>query len=249
MKTNRLFIALVLIGVLLLTSCGAAARVGELRTESQSVKLGDAKSVSVDVEFGAGVLELAGGGKNLMDADFTYNVAKIKPEVTYTDGTLVVRQPETNGFPSVLGIGGFRNEWGVRLDDKVPMNLHVGVGAGTGNLHLGSLSLTQLDVTFGAAAGTIDLGGDWTHDLAITIDAGAGDLTVRLPRDVGVRIDVDRGATWIDTIGLTQDGNIYTNAAYGVSTVTLQIDLKTGIGVVNLDVEEAAAAVESLSDR
>ena len=53
-------------------------------------------------------------------------------------------------------------------------------------------------------------------------------------------LTVDRGATWIETTGLTQDGNIYTNAAYGVSAVTLQIDLKTGIGIVNLDVEEAA---------
>jgi hypothetical protein len=58
MKINRLFIAFVLIGVLMLSSCDAAARVGELRTESQSVELGDAKSVSVDVEFGSGVLTL-----------------------------------------------------------------------------------------------------------------------------------------------------------------------------------------------
>ena len=215
-------------------------RVGELRTESKSVKLGDNKSVSVDVEFGSGVLTLTGGAENLLDADFTYNVARLKPEVEYRDGTLTVQQPETKGMPVLPGITDFRNEWGLRLDDKVPMDLRVNVGAGTSNLKLGSLSLTKLDVTLGAAAGTIDLSGDWTHDLDITIDSGAGDLTVLLPKDVGVRIDVDRGATLIDTIGLTQDGNIYTNAAYGVSEVTLQIDLKTGIGLVNLDVEEAA---------
>ena len=125
----------------------------------------------------------------MLEADFTYNVAKLKPEVEYTDGTLTVQQPKTKGMPALLGITDFRNEWGLRLDDEVPMDLSVDVGAGTSNLKLGSLSLTKLDVTLGAATGTIDLSGDWTHDLDITIDTGAGDLTVQLPKDVGVRVD------------------------------------------------------------
>jgi len=241
MKTKHLLITLVLFVALLLTGCNSQVRVGVLQNESQSVELGNAESVRVEINMGAGDLTLTGGAEKLMEADFTYNVARLKPNVDYTDGTLVVRQPEVNGFPSLLGIADFRNEWGVRLFDAVPMDLSVVMGGGTSDLQLAGLSLTKLDVTLGAAAGTIDLSGDWTHDLAITIDAGAGGLTVWLPRDVGVRVDVDRGATLINTISLTQDGNIYTNAAYGVSEVTLQIDLKTGIGVVNLDVEDAAA--------
>ncbi len=241
MKTKHQLITLVLLVALLLTGCNSQVKVGALQTESQSVELGNAESVRVEIDMGAGDLTLTGGAEKLMEADFTYNVARLKPNVDYTDGTLVVRQPEVNGFPSLLGIADFRNEWGVRLFDAVPMDLSVVMGGGTSDLQLAGLSLTKLDVTLGAAAGTIDLSGDWTHDLAITIDAGAGGLTVWLPRDVGVRVDVDRGATLINTISLTQDGNIYTNAAYGVSEVTLQIDLKTGIGVVNLDVEDAAA--------
>ena len=241
MNTKHQLITLVLLVALLLTGCNSQVKVGALQTESQSVELGNAESVRVEIDMGAGDLTLTGGAEKLMEADFTYNVARLKPNVDYTDGTLVVRQPEVNGFPSLLGIADFRNEWGVRLFDAVPMDLSVVMGGGTSDLQLAGLSLTKLDVTLGAAAGTIDLSGDWTHDLAITIDAGAGGLTVWLPRDVGVRVDVDRGATLINTISLTQDGNIYTNAAYGVSEVTLQIDLKTGIGVINLDVEDAAA--------
>jgi hypothetical protein len=36
---------------------------------------------------------------------------------------------------------------------------------------------------------------------------------------------------------LTQDGNIYTNDAYGVSEVTLHVNMTTEIGFLNLDVE------------
>ena len=44
--------------------------------------------------MGAGDLEVTGGAEKLLEADFAYNVARLKPEVQYTNGTLVVRQPE-----------------------------------------------------------------------------------------------------------------------------------------------------------
>jgi hypothetical protein len=36
---------------------------------------------------------------------------------------------------------------------------------------------------------------------------------------------------------LNRDGNIYTNDAYGVSDVTLQIDVQAGVGQIFLGVE------------
>ncbi len=205
-----------------------------MHTESQSVELGDATSVRVEINFGAGDLQLSSGAEKLMEADFTYNVAKLKPEVEYTDGTLVVRQPETKGMPTLLSITDFRNEWGLRLNDKVPMDLSVDVGAGTGDLKLTGLSLTGLNVTFGAGTYTVDLSGDWARNLDVTIDAGAAFLTVRLPKSVGVRVKVESGPHTIDATGLTKDGEFYTNAAYGVSDVTFQIDLQAGIGTITL---------------
>jgi len=234
MKTNRLLIALLLIAALLLAGCAPKARVGALQTESQSVELGDAGSVRVEINMGAGDLELTGGADKLMEADFTYNVAKIKPEVMYTDGTLVVRQPDSDGMPALPGITDFRNEWDLRLNNEVPMDLSVDMGAGTSNLQLAGLSLTGLDINLGASESTVDLTGDWAQDLDVSIDAGAASLTVRLPRDIGVRVVVDRGPTVIEASGLTKDGNVYTNAAYGVSDVTLQIELQAGIGAINL---------------
>jgi hypothetical protein len=234
-------LALVLLGALLLTGCDARARVGELRTESQTVELGDAESVRVEINFGAGNLEVTGGAEKLLEADFTYNVAKLKPVVEYVDGTLVVRQPETNGLPGLRNITDFRNEWGLRLNDQVPMNLSVDMGAGVSNLRLDGLSLNRLDVNVGAGESTVDLSGDWARDLAVNIDGGAGDIIVQLPKDVGVRVEVDRGASMVEAPGLTKDGNVYTNAAFGVSDVTLQIDLKSGIGRVNLEIGQTDA--------
>ena len=241
MKTNRLFITIGVIAALLLASCGSKARVGELRTESQSVEQGDARSVRVKIEMGAGDLSVTGGAEKLLEADFTYNVAKLKPEVVYTDGTLVVRQPDINGLPDLRGITDFRNEWGLRLSDGVPMDLSVDLGAGTSNLKLAGLSLTWLDVSLGAGVYTLDLSGDWARNLDVTINTGAAAITVRLPSQIGARVKVEPGPNMIVATGLTQDGNVYTNAAYGMSGVTMQVDMKPGIGQINLEVEQAAA--------
>jgi hypothetical protein len=242
MKTNNLTLIIVLVAALLLVGCSSRPRVGALQTESQSVELGDAKSVDVKINFGAGKLQLSGGAEKLLQADFTYNVAKLKPEVTYKNGTLVVREPETGGLPDLRGITDFRNEWGLRLNDQVPMDLSVEMGAGNSDLQLSGLSLTGLDVSLGAGIYTVDLSGDWARDLDITIDAGAANVSVRLPNEVGARVNVESGPHTIETSGLTKEGDFYTNAAYGVSDVTLRVDVQAGIGQINLVVDEAKRA-------
>jgi uncharacterized protein DUF2154 len=233
MKTTNLLIALVLFTALL-AGCSSSARVGALQTESQSVELGGAASVNVNIKLGAGNLTVTSGAEKLLQADFNYNVAELKPEVKYNDGMLSVQQPEVDGLPILQGITDFRNEWGLQLNNDAPMNLRVNMGAGNSDLQLAGLSLTGLDLTLGAGKSTVDLSGSWVHDLDITMDAGATDLSVRLPKDVGVRVKVEDGPHTIEAPDLKQDGNIYTNAAYGVSDVTLQINIKAGIGRIGL---------------
>jgi hypothetical protein len=233
MKTKNLLIALLLITGLL-SGCSSGAKVGPLESESQSVELGGLRSVNVNIDFGAGDLKVTGGASKLMQADFNYNVAELKPVVKFTDGMLFVQQPAVDGLPVLQGITDFRNEWNLHLADQVPMKLKVNMGAGNSDLKLAGLSLTGLDLTLGAGTSTVDLNDDWMRDLDVTIDAGATDLSVRLPKDIGVRVKVEDGPHTIAAPDLKQDGNIYTNDAYGVSSVTLHIDLRSGIGLIHL---------------
>jgi hypothetical protein len=238
MKSNSLWITLVLFAALLITGCASEARVGELRTESQSVELGDAESVRIEIDFGAGELMVTGGAEKLLEADFTYNVDELQPQVEYKDGILVLRQPEVRGLPALQGLTGFRNEWTLHLNEGIPTDLSVNMGAGSSDLQLAELSLTGLDIDVGAGENTIDLSGDWARDLDVTIKAGAGDISLTLPKNVGARVEVDAGVGTVEAPGLRKDGNVYTNTDYGVSDVTLYIDLEAGIGRINLEVEE-----------
>lgn len=236
-----------LTGVLLLAACGSRARIGELQSESQSVELGEAEEVRVEILFGAGELQVSGGAEELLQADFSYNVAVLKPEVEYENGTLTVRQPDTNGLPVFRDLSDFRNEWDLRLNDSVPVEMRVEVGAGKTDMQLASLNLTGLDVSLGAGETTIDLSGDWTHDLDVTIEAGAGDITVRVPSQVGVRVKVQAGIGSIVAPGFSKDGDTYTNATFGDSDVTLNIDIEAGIGQITIEVAESSSLTKGFN--
>lgn len=238
MKTKHILTVLALLIALALAGCGSRVRVGALQTESQTVELGDAESVRVEITLGAGDLTVTGGAEKLLEADFTYNVAELKPQVGYTDGVLVVRHNDTDGLPVLQNITDFRNEWDLRFDNDTPISMTVDMGAGNSELQLAGLSLTELEVKLGAGTSALDLSGDWTRDLDAAFDTGAAAVTLRLPRDVGVRVEVDRGPTAIFASGLTQDGGVYTNAAYGASDVTLNIKIEAGIGQINLEIVE-----------
>jgi len=244
MKTNRYLITILFIFATLLASCNSILRVGELQTESRSVELGDAKSVRVEVNFGAGNLDLVGGADKLLAADFKYNVARFKPDVEFTDSTLVVEQPDGIAIPLLTNVSDFRNEWNLHLSNKVPMDLSVNMGRATSNLDLSGLSLNRLEVSLGAGASVIDLNDQWKHDMDVTIDTGAADITLQLPKDVGVQVQVGSAPTIIVASGLTQEGNVYTNAAYGVSGVTMHITMEPGIGRISLEVADEAAAAQ-----
>lgn len=229
---------LLMAACLFVGSCGAQGRdVGEMRHESRSVQPEDAESVRTHLTMGAGELKVAGAADALMEADFSYNVAEWKPEVDYDvgggTGDLTVRQGSGGG--GSLG-GGARNEWDLRLNDEVPTDLIVKMGAGESDLDLDSLTLTGLDLEMGAGETTVDLTGDYDRDFDASIQGGVGEATVLVPSEVGVRARAEGGIGKINAEGFRRDGEAYVNDSYGDSEVTLNVDVQGGVGEINLEV-------------
>jgi hypothetical protein len=263
MKKKRVvLIGLLVVAVALfaVTGCNEGDRVGDLQTKSETVELGSADSASVQIEMGAGQLDVSGGAGELLEATFTYNVDELNPSATFTGGILVVKEDDVKeGIGTLFDLDDYRNDWDLRFNDGVPIEMNIDLGAGRTNLALGSLALIGLEIDAGAGvvdldlsgsrslnrlnydmgAGdiTLDLTGDWQEDLQATIQGGLGEMTLRLPSDVGVRIDVSTGIGSVATSGLTKDGDFYINDAYGESDVTMSIKIDGGVGKINLDVE------------
>jgi N-terminal domain of toast_rack, DUF2154 len=219
------------------TQGGGTPKVGKMQRESKSVDPKDAQSARAQLEMGAGELNLTGGADKLMEGDFSYNVSDWKPKVGYDvsgeKGELVVKQGSAQG----AGLSGdARNEWDVRLNDELPTDLVVRLGAGESDLDLDSLTLTGLDLRMGAGKTTVDLTGDYARDLDASIEGGVGQATILLPSEVGVKAKAEGGIGRIDAKGLKKVDGSYVNDAYGESDTNLSVDVKGGVGAINLKV-------------
>ncbi len=240
MKNMWLFVGVTAVLLLTITGCIGTFDVGPTQTESQSIELGDADAAQATIKMGVGELSINGGAANLMDANFTYNVAEWKPEVTYEirrgEGQLEVSQPEVtniNGIPN----GDINYEWDLRFANDIPLSMSVDLGAGKSDLVLGDLYLTNLNVNVGVGESTIDLTGDWRESANINVKGGVGSTKVTLPNNVGVRVQTETGLGSVDVYGLIRNGDVYTNELYGQSDVTLEISISGGVGAIRIDSE------------
>jgi hypothetical protein len=216
---------------------GGTPQVGKMQHEFKSVDPKDAQSTRAQLKMGAGELNLTGGADQLMKGDFSYNVADWKPEVSYDvsgdKGELVVRQ---GGSKDSNLTGEARNEWEIRLNDELPTDLVVQMGAGESDLDLDSLTLTGLKLQMGAGKTTVDLTGDYAQSFDSSIQGGVGEATVELPSEIGVKAKAQGGLGTINAEGLKRVGDAYVNDAYGESDVTLNVKVQGGVGEINLKV-------------
>ena len=216
---------------------GVQQDVGKMHDESKYVDLKNAESVRAQLKMGAGELHITGGADQLMEGDFSYNVSEWKPKVSYDvsggEGELVVKQGSANS--GSLGAKA-RNEWDISLNEEVPTDLVVQMGAGESELDLDSLTLKGVDLKMGAGKSTVDLTGDYAKSFDATIEGGVGEATVLVPSEVGVRVKAEGGLGKINAEGFQREGEAYVNDAYGDSDVTLDVDVRGGVGQINLKV-------------
>lgn len=213
---------------------GPTIEVGEMLERQETIPLEDAESAAVKIVFGAGELDVeAGASDQLFSGDFRYNVAEWEPEVAYEDGVLIIEQGST-GAGWVTPFGSTRNEWKLAFSPEIPLEMEIKVYAGEGDLDFTGLQLTGLDLELGAGDITLDLTGTWLRSVDVRITTGVGAVTLHLPDDVGVRVEVEGGLSSVDASDLSRRGGAYVNDAFGEAEVELRIHVTTGVGALRL---------------
>lgn len=122
----------------------------------------------------------------------------------------------------------------------VPMDwLRLRAGAANVEVRgIGYASPRDVQVEGGIGNLMLDFTGPWADSARIQVTAGVGSLTLRFPRDVGVRVVVEGGLSNVQTRGDWQlSGGVYRNPAYGQAGATLEVTLTAGIGNVTLELE------------
>jgi len=234
---------------------------GEVRQVSQAIQRDEVESVRTSIAISAGRLTVRGGANNLVDTEISFSNSDWEPEIEYTSsgntGRLRIEQPETRGIDLNFN-DEFTNDWLIQLNDEVVQDLELSVGAGETDIDLRGLQLNYVDIDAGvgehsinladtsvprvnlnAGVGevSVDLSGKWNNDLRAEFNGGIGELNLLLPADVGIRMEVNGALGAINAPELRKNGRVYTNELYGQSEYVLELEIKAGIGTVNVSLQ------------
>lgn len=206
-------------------------------TLTENVEYEKLESIDVDIKMGVGKLNVSGGTKDIFEGSFIYSIDSWKPIIDYNStskkGHLLIEQPSSTKNINIKK--NQKYQWDISLTDELPMNLDVKLGVGSSILTFDTMNLQNLNIEMGVGETEIDLSGDWKEDVTVSIEGGIGSATISLPKDIGVIIEIEGGIGTINSDGLSQNGNIYTNDLYNNSNVNLIIDIEAGIGEITFN--------------
>jgi hypothetical protein len=180
--------------------------------------LNGAKVTKLMFNMGAGSFDLSGGAEKLVEGTIRYNIKNWDPKINRAADLLTITQgDQTNitGIPTSDLI----NEWNLKVNASLPMDLRINAGAYKGNLDMSGLRLRHLEITDGASqskvffnspnrekmdllsyktgASSVELTGLANANFAaMTFDGGAGSYTLDFagtlmqPADVTVKTGI-----------------------------------------------------------
>src|SRR5208283_5188186 len=205
---------------------------GPLQYDSFHLDRDRSEVVKVNLNMGAGKLQVGSGTEKLLQAYFTYNVPRWKPVVQYDAGVLTIDQGKTEHVN--FQPGQIKYDWDLRFSRETALDFGVNFGAGEAQLDLGSLNLRGVNVQMGVGQLNLDLRGRPQHDYDVHIEGGIGEAIVRLPADAGVYADASGGIGEVKARGLRKQGDHWENDAYPTAKVKVHVNVQGGIGSITL---------------
>ena len=197
-----------------MTSLGVESNGESRRTgsgnESGELRLALPTSVplDLDLEFGGTESQLDFGGLALQS---------LRLECGATDATLLFSRPNR-----------------VRMRE---MELNVGAADFTAR-YLANANADQIRLRGGVGSVDLDFSGKWEHDLTVTTRLMLGGLVLRVPSDVGVRIEVQRMIAGFDHAGLVKRDDAWYSPNFDSAPHKLRIHAETMFG--SIDVKPAS---------
>lgn len=114
--------------------------------------------------------------------------------------------------------------------------LEVDVGAASFEArNLANANASVVHIEGGVGSVDLDFGGQWSQDMAVNADLALGKLTLHVPRDVGVRMEVEKFLASFDQQGLVKRGNAYYSDNWDSAKYHLRLRASTTFGGIELD--------------
>ena len=163
------------IGGLACTATGLAAQ--DWSTVTASRQLSGEREIEVQVEYGAGVLDLRPGEPGtLYRMELRYDRDLMEPQTRYEDGILEIGMDRV-GRGIRMGSRDGSGRLDLELSPEVPLLLDLEFGAARADLDLGGLAIRELNVETGASDTRIEVSMPNPVELELaSFEAGAANL-------------------------------------------------------------------------
>jgi len=233
----------------------------ELMELRKTISLENIKELESEIEFPVGGIVVTTTTRNEVKGIFQYNEERWKPEISF-------RKEEKKGYLEISADregdwdeydDSDENVWAISLPERVVHELEIEMAAGKSKINLEgckiknfefamaagetkinlrNTSVKDLEIDAAVGEAIVDLSGDWENDLDASITGALGEITIKLPDDIGVKLDVHGLLGEVDAPGFTKRRRTYTNDLYGKTEHTLYIDLTGGLGEINIETKE-----------
>lgn len=161
-----------------------------------------------------------------LDLDFEFGAAQAEIEL----GGLSINSLE-------LSTGASETRMRFSQPNPVAMErLTIEVGAADFSARgLGNANTREVRLSGGVAEMELDFSGAWRDDMHLEADFGLGSLTLRVPRDVAVRIRKDTLLASFEGPRMTRRGDDYYSDNWGEAERRLMVDIDAAFGDITLD--------------
>ena len=115
-------------------------------------------------------------------------------------------------------------------------DLEIDVGAADFTaVNLGNANADQIRLRGGVGVVDLDFGGTWTQDMTVTTRLAVGKLTLRIPSEVGVRLEVQRVAAGFEHEGFTKRDDAWYSENYDRASRKLHLRAETYFGKIDIE--------------
>jgi len=187
------------------------------------------------VELGAGSLDVLGSSQQLLSGNISYRLGAVPVWAFEHQGKKAVTRVKGERDHGWFGSNrGYRGS--IALGSMVPWDVHLKIGAGNLQGDFRNVMLTSLRIEVGAGNVDITLPNQGIRG-QVRIDGGVSSVNVRVPRNVGVRLQVSSpiGTKNLKEMGLKNVGQYWVSENYETAASAYDIVVSMGVSKLRFD--------------
>ena len=170
-----------------------------------SVSISPRVDLALDLNLGAAEAQIELGGLRISALDLKTGASKTVISFSRPNGTRCRRAAFSAGAAEVSVLG------------------------------LGNSRCDEIEFEGGVGRVTLDFGGTWSSSARVAVNMALGELTLRLPRQVGVRITMDKFLSSFEPAGLARRGDAFVSENYDRAARRLDLAITTAVGGVGVE--------------